>query len=352
MTDGDGFLSEDTQNRLSVLQARLSVTRGEKLSLDETVRVLLERDRKRVELQSWLYTAGIFALVTFVLLWPLYLIVPQVVPLIWLSGAVVAAVSTYLLTPIALKWHGFLVAEQVPAEIQGSVESMSRAAGLRYTPKVYVYDNEELNAMAFESIGGGGICLTRGIISAYERGRLALDELNAVIGHELGHLKHRDCLRFGLAMSWISIFQWFGALYTQIGVALLAAGQGDGEEKEGQGGCMMLLFSISSILVGLVIVLLAKLVSAFSLHLSRKQELEADDIGAELTHPRTMALALSRLESLNQEIVEKDRAQLPYADRWQLQPGTRSWAERLWDSHPLVESRVGRLQSLVPFMDQ
>ena len=56
MIYGDGFLCEDTQNRLSILRAKLSVKRGEKLSLDEIVGILLERDRMRVELSSWLYT--------------------------------------------------------------------------------------------------------------------------------------------------------------------------------------------------------------------------------------------------------------------------------------------------------
>lgn len=350
MIDKGDLLSQETLKRLSVVRARLAVKTGNQPSWDETVRILLESDRRRSEIVSWLYTCGIFAAVTFLLLWPVHLFAPQLVPALWVLGVVVAAVSTYFLTAVALKRHGFLAGGQVPDEILQSVQHMSGTVGMSKMPTVYVYDTEELNALAFEGVGSGGICLTRGLISAYEHGKLSLEELNAIIGHELGHLKHRDCFRFGLAMSWISIFQWFGALSTQLGAAMLS-GITDSDDERGGAGCLMAAFSIGSVVTGLVMVFVSKLASALSFHLSRKQELEADDIGAELTHPSIMAQALSKIEHLNQEIVQQEIAQLPYADRWQLQPRNSSWADRLWDTHPPMENRVTRLENLVPLMD-
>jgi len=344
----EGVLSEETLKRLSVLRARLSVKRSAQLSLDETVRVLLEKERRKREVASWLYTCAIFVVVTFLLLWPVYRAAPQLVPVIWLLGVIVAAVSTYFLTTIALRQHGFLVAGQVPEEIRSSIESMSRTVGMRKIPRVCVYNTEELNALAFETIGSGGICLTRGLVSAYEEGKLTLEEFNAIIGHELGHLKHRDCFRFGLAMSWVNIFHWLGTLCTQLGAAVLAGTHQKEEEEEGGASLVITLLSIGSVCAGIIMVLLSKLVSALSFHLSRKQELEADDIGAELTHPRIMAQALSKIENLNQELVERKIAQLPYADRWQLRPRNTSWVDRLWDTHPSTKNRMGRLESLVP----
>ena len=76
---------------------------------------------------------------------------------------------------------------------------------------------------------------------------------------------------------------------------------------------------------------MAKLASALSFHLSRKQEFEADDMAVELTHPKEVSAALEKITALNEELLTKELEKLPYADHWQFQPRNTTW---LWDPHP------------------
>ena len=92
---------------------------------------------------------------------------------------------------------------------------------------------------------------------------------------------------------------------------------------------------------GSLLLLMAKLPSALSFHLSRKQEFEANDIAVELTHPKEVSAALEKITALNEEL---------YADRWQFQLRNATWVDRLWDTHPPTPSWVERQRSLVTFL--
>lgn len=95
---------------------------------------------------------------------------------------------------------------------------------------------------------------------------------------------------------------------------------------------------------------MAKLASALSFHLSRKQEFEADDMAVELTHPKEVSAALEKITALNEELLTKELEKLPYADRWQFQLRNTTWVDRLWDTHPPTPSWVERQRSLVTFL--
>jgi Zn-dependent protease with chaperone function len=59
-----------------------------------------------------------------------------------------------------------------------------------------------------------------------------------------------------------------------------------------------------------------------------------------------MASALQRINALNKELVAKELAKLPYADRWQLQPCNPSWIDKLFDTHPPMEKRETELRTI------
>lgn len=74
-------------------------------------------------------------------------------------------------------------------ELHKMIEEMSEKAGIP-KPKVGVSQIAVPNAFAFgKSIKDGRICITNGI-----RSLLNKDELKAVIGHELSHIKNRDMI--------------------------------------------------------------------------------------------------------------------------------------------------------------
>lgn len=77
------------------------------------------------------------------------------------------------------------VAEQ---QLYNVVEEMKIAAGLRYMPRVFIIDADYMNAFASGySEKSAMIAITRGLMAKLNR-----DELQAVMAHELSHIRHLD----------------------------------------------------------------------------------------------------------------------------------------------------------------
>lgn len=79
---------------------------------------------------------------------------------------------------------------RTPEETQlyNTVEEMKIAAGLRYMPKVFLIDADYMNAFASGySEKSAMVAITRGLIQKLNR-----DELQAVMAHELSHIRHLD----------------------------------------------------------------------------------------------------------------------------------------------------------------
>ena len=77
-----------------------------------------------------------------------------------------------------------------PAEQQlyNVVEEMKVAAGLSYMPKIYIIDADYMNAFASGySEKSAMVAITRGLMEKLKR-----DELQAVMAHELSHIRHMD----------------------------------------------------------------------------------------------------------------------------------------------------------------
>ena len=73
-------------------------------------------------------------------------------------------------------------------QLYNVVEEMKVAAGLRYMPKVYIIDADYMNAFASGySEKSAMVAITRGLMS-----KLSRDELQAVMAHELSHIRHMD----------------------------------------------------------------------------------------------------------------------------------------------------------------
>ncbi len=344
-------VSEETQRLLSVLRARMSAKRQGELTWDEFFASRVRSDRTRREILSWLYTVGIFAAVTVVLLWPVYVFVPFLLPLVFVLGAVMAAFSTYVLAPFAAR--KMKIFEDAPEPILEMLRSFAESASLRRCPTLRIAETPEINAYAYPSLVGGGVCLTRGLVDAHDEGRLPGQELQAIIGHEIGHLAHHDILRSNLALSWVSFFDCAGGEYVRLGSRLAGWGVSlsetaevsKSEEERNISGGFALMFAFYGwfmYIVGTVLKLLAKLASTLGFHLGRVREYAADDTAAELVDGIAMASALETIGTLNDQLVAEELAKLPNADRWQVQPRNPTWIDRLWDTHPPTDKRVSR----------
>ena len=136
-----------------------------------------------------------------------------------------------------VKW----VSEKEEPELHRLVEEQAKAAKIP-KPKVGISQLSIPNAFAFgRSQGDGRVCITQGL-----RNLLSQDELKAVIGHKVSHLKHRDMLVITL-LSVIPLIMYWIAWRMMWGGMLGGRRQGGYAVLIGLGA--MLAYFISNLLV-------------------------------------------------------------------------------------------------------
>jgi heat shock protein HtpX len=212
------------------------------------------------------------------------------------------------------------------------VENVSIAAGLPVTPDVRIVDDPSPNAFAAGIRPQTSyVGVTTGLLRVMPK-----RELEAVLGHEISHVRNRDTYLMTMA----TIFAGVIALIADLGFRMLVYGGG----RSRRGGALVLVVAV----VGLLLAPYAALLLRMSL--SRRREFLADQGSAELlSDPEAMALALRRLEL--------DTTTMAYADAsvahlWVESPTSRVESERrgvlaltsLFDTHPPLEQRIAALE--------
>jgi len=140
-------------------------------------------------------------------------------------------------------------------ELHGMVETLSLKSGMR-TPKVMIADIPVPNAFAYGSpIAGSRVAVTTELLKTLDE-----EEVEAVIGHELGHLKHRDVQ----VMMFVSILP---AIFYYLGYSMLLSSMYRRRDERGSGGAAVI--GIASLAVYWVLTM-------FTLYLSRTREYFAD----------------------------------------------------------------------------
>ncbi len=161
------------------------------------------------------------------------------------------------------------------------LERIAAESGLSKPPKLMVAELDAPNAFAYGSpLFGNHVAVTRGLLRLLPR-----DEIVAVIGHEVGHLRHRDVVAI-LALATIPALVYF------LGRALLyygwAAGGYYGREERGN-PLVILALGAALVAVGFLLHLVVQ-------HFSRLREYYADAHSALVTRrPRLLQRALARL---------------------------------------------------------
>lgn len=232
---------------------------------------------------------------------------------------------------IAGMTHAQPLGEKELEPLRRLVENVSIGAGLAVTPEVRLVDDTAPNAFAAglrpeKSYVG----VTTGLLRAMPK-----RELEAVIAHEVSHIRNRDTYLMTMA----TVFAGVIALIADIGFRSIAYG---GRSRKA-GGLVVVLAIVGFILAPYAALLLR-------MSLSRRREFLADAGAAEiLNDPEAMALALRRLEL--------DSTSIRYADAstahlWVESPTDRVDSERrgvlalsgLFNTHPALAERIEALQ--------
>ncbi len=185
-------------------------------------------------------------------------------------------VSPYIINAVYRVRDPATPRERRLASIAARVAERSGVGRVRFV----VADLRMPNAFAYGSpLAGSYIAVTRGLLSILDD-----DEVEAVIGHEAGHLRHRD-VGWILALSIVPLAVYF------IGRMLIYSGLlgGGGERREGGGP--LLLVAIGALLLAASI-LFRFLVA----HFNRLREYYADAHSALVTgRPRSLQRALAKI---------------------------------------------------------
>ncbi len=195
-----------------------------------------------------------------------------------LGFAVVPAIVSWLFAPAVIN---AVYGARPDPELQELVNDVARRAGIK-PPKAVLVPEQYPNAFAYYSpIYGSYVAVTEGLLRISNE-----DEVRAVIGHELGHLKHKD-VTLMLLLGIVPTFIYF------LGRMLLFSallGGGEREERGGGGGGLLAL-------IGILIMAASVLIELGVLAFSRLREYFADAHGAKVTSPFTMISALRRLDA-------------------------------------------------------
>jgi len=253
------------------------------------------------------------------------------------SGAIYAFIFAALMNFFAYWFSDKIVLRMYGARqvTQGEVPELYQMVGELVNkaslpmPKVYIIENDTPNAFATgRNPEHAAVAVTSGILRI-----LSKEELMGVIGHELSHIQHRDILISTIAatiagaISMLSSMARWGAIF----------GGGRSDDDEGGGGgnfLFVLLFTVVASVAAMLI----------QMAISRSREYLADEGGAHLAQPLSLAKALGKLEIAAQRIPMEVNPST--AHMFIVNPLRRGGVLSLFSTHPPIEERIARLEEM------
>jgi heat shock protein HtpX len=247
-----------------------------------------------------------------------------------LIGLIIAAVtnlfSWYSSDKIALAAYQAQPLSQSQApELFAMVERLCQRANLPM-PRLYIVPSMGANAFATgRDPQHAAVAVTQGIVNL-----LPEDELEAVIAHELSHVKNRDTLTQAVAatvaggISYLAQILQFGMLF------------GGMSRDRGGGNPIAMLATI---------ILAPLAATVIQMAISRTREFEADAGSARLTgNPRALARALQRLEAGARQMPMQ--ANPSFEPLLIINPFSGQFLSNLFATHPSTEARIQNLLRL------
>jgi heat shock protein HtpX len=214
-------------------------------------------------------------------------------------------------------------------ELHQIVEELAREAGVP-KPRVYVVPTESPNAFATgRNPEHAVVAVTEGILRL-----LTPTELKGVLGHEMGHVKHRDILIQTVAATLAGAIMIVADM-AKWGAIMGAGSSREGENRGGMGNLGMLVMAIMAPFAAMLI----------QMAISRSREYLADEAGAQFSHnPESLARALEKLAyGVQAAPMQASPATEPL---FIVNPLTGGGLMSLFSTHPPIEERIARLRAM------
>jgi heat shock protein HtpX len=230
------------------------------------------------------------------------------------------------------------------AQLVNVVEEMAIASGLP-RPRIHIVPDADPNAFAAgRDPASSHVAVTQGLLEMLSR-----DELQAVVAHEMGHVKNLDVqlmtLLAGLVGAIALVADGMGR-FLRHGARFGGGGSRGGKKGKGLGPVLLIIIAI-----WLISWLLAPLVTRLlALGVSRKREFLADAMSAQFTrNPMALATALEKIEGAHAPTtsIKHAAAHLCIADPLGRRVSARegAFADAL-GTHPPMSLRVSRLKAM------
>jgi heat shock protein HtpX len=225
--------------------------------------------------------------------------------------------------------------EQYP-QVHEIVENLARRNNLP-KPKVAVVNTSMPNAFATgKSHKSSVVAVTIGLLNI-----LDYDELEAVIGHELSHIKSRDVLVLTLA-SIFSIVASFLMRYALFGAMFGGGGGGyGGGRSRNNAGFVMLIVVIVAVVTWIISFIITRAIS-------RYREYAADRGSAQVTgKPMKLASALTKISGSMHKVPQQHAQRFQSLNAFFIIPAFSSNSlVNLFSTHPPVEKRIQKLREM------
>lgn len=202
-----------------------------------------------------------------------------------------------------------------------TVERQARAAGIGM-PEVAIYDSPEPNAFATGANKNNAlVAVSTGLLRS-----MTQEEVEAVLGHEIGHVANGDMVTLTLIQGVVNTFVIFLSRVIAYAVDQFLR---RGDDRGGPGVAYMLVSLVMQVVLGIGA---SMIVAAFS----RYREYRADAAGAQFAGRRKMIAALKRLQSFKDAPSQLPKEMTAF--------GIREGVMGLFSSHPPLEQRIAALE--------
>lgn len=216
------------------------------------------------------------------------------------------------------------VSREIAPGFYAAVETISITAGLPM-PKLYIIDDESPNAFAAGTNPEKSIiCATTGLLNIMNKG-----ELEAVVAHEMSHIKNYDIRVSMAAVALTSVIE----LISELVLRFFIWSDDDNDNRNPLIVVLGLLFVMISPLLALVT----------RLAISRQREFLADATAVSLTrYPEGMISALQKLKNNGKPLRKQNSTT---ANLFIVNPMKRSFFQNLFSTHPSIDDRISRLKN-------
>jgi heat shock protein HtpX len=220
-------------------------------------------------------------------------------------------------------YHAKEVTPTEAPELYGIVRDLVDRANMPM-PKVYIVDTPMPNAFATgRNPSHAAVAATTGIMRVLDK-----DELEAVMAHELSHVRNRDTLISSVAATIAGVITFVANMAQW---ALIFGGN----DEDGGNIVGVLAMAILAPIAALII----------QMAISRSREFGADKGGAELSgHPMALASALSKLEMASRRTPVDVNPST--AHMFIVNPLKGKKLASLFSTHPSTEERIARLSAM------